>query len=172
VHLSTRDLRYQFSLWAAYRATQAGSAKAKSHELISALTHCGVVEFLNDPENHSASPAKYTRRFDLWVTKARAHLHRKFGKQVTYGVAAKLVSTYIKSAFVLAGHGNTPLGNVVIPPIDSILLEGLDKAYDTNLATRYKWQKLSRASYRYLVAELRKLASGRPLWWLEEHWKP
>jgi hypothetical protein len=71
---------------------------------------------------------------------------------VAYGAAAKLVSTYIKSAFVLAGHGNTPLGNVVMPPIDSILLAVLDKAYDANFATRYKWRKLSRASYRRSVS--------------------
>jgi hypothetical protein len=164
--------RERFSLWAACRAAQAGSAKARRHELISALRQCGVVSWLAESRNHSASRTDYDKEFDAWVLSAQKHLEEKFKKPVMYGVAAKLISTYLKSAFVFAGHEKTKLATHITPPIDSILLKGVDTEYKTSLATKYKWQKLTQQEYKDLVQAFRDLNGSNPMWHLEKLWEP
>lgn len=164
--------RHRFSLWAACRAAQAGSAKARRHELVSALETCGVVSWIADTANHSAGLDDYDREFDNWVTKAQKRHEEEFRKQALYGVVAKLVSTYLKSAFVLGGHETTALAGHITPPIDSILLKGIDVAHKTPLSKKYKWQKLTQQEYKDVVRELRKIRGARPMWHIEQYWKP
>ncbi|WP_153067283.1 hypothetical protein [Steroidobacter cummioxidans] len=164
--------RERFSLWAACRAAQAGSAKAKRSELIAALEACGVIEFLRDAENHSISIERYDREYEKWVIGVQSHLEQVVKKPVMFGVAAKLVSTYLKSVFLLGGFHDTPLSHHLTPPVDSILLKGLDDAHGTNLTSTYKWQKLTRQDYLELLVTLRKFGGSGPVWHLEQYWKP
>jgi hypothetical protein len=81
---------------------------------------------------------QYDSRFDKFASAVLGHLQTHTSKQVSYGVAAKLVAVYIKSAFVLAGNSKTNAARYFPPPIDSKLLEGLDASHGTTLATSYK----------------------------------
>lgn len=163
--------RHRFSLWAACRAAQAGSAKARRSELIAALTGCGVVAWIADPNNHAVDLQTYDAVFDAWVANVQRHLDERCGKTVMYGVAAKLVSTYLKSVFILTGSEGTPLAAHITPPIDSVLLKKVDAVHKTGLGARFKWQKLTREDYRRVVHELRRVNGSAPMWHLEQHWE-
>jgi hypothetical protein len=164
--------RQRFSMWAACRAAQAGSAKAKRKELIPALARCGVVEFLSQSPLPTITEDEYDTAFDGWVTSVKSTLESDYGKPVSYGIAAKLISTYIKSVFVLAGAEQSEIAHHAHPPIDGILLKGVDKQHETTLSTEYKWQSLDRAQYKKLVNKLRAINGGKPFCQLEEHWHP
>ena len=140
--------------------------------LISARRSCGVVEWIADPANHSATLNKYDERFHKWVTEVQRHLKAKHKRSVSYGIAAKLVSTYLKSVFVLGGFHSSTLAAHITPPIDGILLRAFDKATKGTLSTTHKWQKLTRRQYDRVVAALRKSNGGAPAWHLEAHWEP
>jgi hypothetical protein len=162
--------RHRFALWAAYRASQAGSAQATGPALIAALESCGIVQFLQKPSNHNLTEKQYDSYFDTFASAALTHLQTHAAREVSYGVAAKLVAVYIKSAFVLAGKSRTNAARHFPPAIDSKLLEALDRAHGIALAKSYRWQKLSRTQYWVLLRELRVLAAGRALWRLEKDW--
>jgi hypothetical protein len=59
-------------------------------------------------KNHNSDLQTYDAHFDVWVTNVQQHLQEQHRKAVTFGVAAKLVSTYLKSVFVLTGWEGTP----------------------------------------------------------------
>jgi hypothetical protein len=163
--------RHRFSLWAACRAAQAGSAKARRSELIAALKECGVVAWIADPKNHTVDLTTYDTHFDTWVTNVQGHLEEQCRKPVMYGVAAKLVSTYLKSVFVLAGSEKTPLARHITPPIDSVHLKRVDAVHKTKLSAKFKWQKLTQQEYQGVVLELRRINGSAPLWHLEQYWE-
>jgi hypothetical protein len=164
--------RERFSLWAACRAAQAGSATAKRREFITALRNCGVLEYLQDPVNHEATLEEYDVQFNRWVVGVQQYLRTHYQKAVMYGVAAKLVSTYLKSAFVLGGFEATPLAGHIIPPIDSYLLLGLMVKRDAKFGPEVRWREFSQQDYQRVVGVLRELSAGTPAWCLEECWRP
>jgi hypothetical protein len=163
--------RQRFSFWAACRAAQAGSAKARRSQFIAALKECGVVPWIADPKNHTVDLQTYDGHFDAWVTNVQRCLEEQHRKAVMYGVAAKLVSTYLKSVFVLTGSEGTPLAAHITPPIDSVLLKKIDAVHKTKLSVKFKWQKLTRQEYKELVRELRHVNGFAPLWHLEQYWE-
>lgn len=164
--------RQRFSLWCAARAAQAGSAKARRNELIAALKACGVREWIADPVNHSATLEQYDQAFHRWVIGVQRHLKLEYKKPISYGIAAKLVSTYLKGVFVLGGCHTSSLAGHITPPIDSILLRNIDKATRSTLAKTHKWQKLTKDQYNRVVAALRRANGAAPAWHLESHWEP
>lgn len=166
------DARHRFSAWAAARAAQAGSAKAKRAQLISAIEHCGVRKFLMDPHNHLIMAPEFDTKHDEWVENIRRFVKRRYKRGLSYGVAAKVLSTYLKSVFVLAGFEETPLAQAIHPPVDSILLKALDAKFTKSFSKQLKWQRLTVPQYRTLIAELRSLNGPRAFWNLEEHWAP
>ena len=166
------EARSRFSVWAACRAAQAGSAKAKRTEFAQALAHCEIRAFLADKQNHRLSPVEFDKKHHQWVVKICKYIKRKFNKELSYGIGAKLLSTYIKSAFVLGSFEKTGLAHVAHPPIDSILLKSIDEVFHTNLSSIYKWTRLTATDYRGLITKLRNLDDKQAFWKIEEHWNP
>ena len=165
----------RFCLWAACRAAQAGSAKAKRIELIAALRSCGVVESLKNPETHKWTAKEYDAAFDEWVIQAQRHLEQESKKAVMYGVVAKLLATYVKGMFLVGRLRGTNLEGHIMPPIDSLLLKGLDEAHKPQSFSQHKWQKLTQYDFKNLVQQLRKLKKPPVYtthWELEKHWDP
>ncbi len=167
-----RELKHKFYSWAAYRAAQAGSAKAKGPILLAGLEGCGVVQALENWKDVPTESAAYDAVFYNWLDKALEIINGKNHTPVAFGVAAKLVSVYLKGVLLLHGNEDSQSTRCVHPPIDSQLLKALDRKYKTDLSERYTWQKLSKDQYINLVSELRKLSPSEPLWHLEKHWKP
>jgi hypothetical protein len=163
--------RRDFCIWAAFRAAQAGSAKVKGKALSSALDACGLFEFLDNPANEKCDEQQFNEKHRAWVSSIRKHIRSNCGKDISYGIAAKLVAVFIKGYFILAGKHGTRLASVAHPPIDRFLLKGIDEACGTNLYKKYKWTKLHKNTYLKLLSELRKVIGAEPFWSIEKYWK-
>ena len=166
------DARDRFYSWAACRAAQAGSAKAKRSELFDALRDSGVTRYLRGVHKPNLTSQQFDKHFYNWVEKAATCLRKKHHRQVSFGIAAKLISVYLKGAWVLHHPEYCPLSRHMHPPIDSRLLAAIDECKGTKFSKNYKWQKLDRGKYRELVEQLRSLNGAKPFWQLEEYWHP
>lgn len=165
------EYRRAFCLWAAFRAAQAGSSKAKGKEFTSALEACGLIDFLDTPNSEDCDEEQFNEKHKGWVSFICNHIRSNYSKEISYGIAAKLVAVFIKGYFILAGKQGTCLAKVAHPPIDSFLLEGIDEDCGTNLSKRYKWQKLDEDTYFKLLSELNKIKGAGPFWAIEKYWK-
>lgn len=164
--------RHRFYAWTACRAAQAGSAKAKRSEMMRALETCGVVTYLAQPTHEPIEQSALDLLFYDWVEAAMRTLGHEFGKPVSFGIAAKLISVYAKGIYVLHAGPDCKLAERLHPPIDSLLLKGIDARFGTKHASSFKWQKLDRSRYIALITQLRHQVADRPFWHLEEHWEP
>jgi hypothetical protein len=161
-----------FYSWAACRAAQAGSAKARRKEFLGALHHSGALEYLNQKPAPAPTAEQFDALFYQWVERAMTFLKTEHQRDVSFGVSAKLISVYLKGAWVLHSSPNCDLARQIHPPIDSILLRAIDSVKGTSLSKKYKWQKLDRTQYELLLQGLRSIAGNGPLWKVEEYWQP
>jgi hypothetical protein len=169
---TVRDYRLGYAVWAAYRAAQAGSSKAKGKEFSAALMGCGVVSYIDDYDGAEISAELYKEKHDEWCAAIIKYIKDNFKKEITYGIAAKLLGIFVKGYFILAGNEEQPLSKVAHPPIDSFLLKGVDKEKRTKLDKEYKWQKLDKDKYYELLAKLKgHLGENEELWKIEKYWK-
>ena len=139
---TVHEYRLGYAVWAAYRAAQAGSSKAKGPEFSAALKKCGVVAYLDSYDGSEVDSDVYKENHDKWCEEPVDYIKKTYNKEITYGIAAKLIGIFVKGYFILAGNENQPLSKVAHPPIDSYLLKGIDKEKGTKLDKEYKWQKL------------------------------
>jgi len=169
---TVKTYRFEYAVWAAYRAAQAGSSKAKGPEFSDALKQCGIVSYLDSYEGIMVDSDTYKKNHDKWCEEVIRHLKDVYKKEITYGIAAKLLGIFIKGYFILAGNEDQPLSKVAHPPIDSYLLKGIDKAKGTKLNEDYKWQKLDKEKYYELLSALRDmLEDDEEFWRIEKYWK-
>lgn len=167
------EYRLDYAIWAAYRAAQAGSAKAKGPELSEALKNCGVISYINSYSRCQViSENDFNDRHKKWCKLIIEKVETDFQKEISYGIAAKLLNVFFKGYFILAGNENTSLGMVAHPPIDSVLLKAFDKEKSTKLANKYKWQKLNETEYFDLIRFLKiGIDNNEPFWKIEKYWK-
>ncbi|NJD33596.1 MAG: hypothetical protein FIA96_01935 [Betaproteobacteria bacterium] len=169
---TVREYRLGYAIWAAYRAAQAGSSKAKGPELSEALSKCGVVAYLDNYDGVEIDSDAYKKNHDKWCKNAIDYIKNKYNIDITYGIAAKLIGIFVKGYFILAWNENKPLSKVAHPPIDSYLLKGVDKANGSRLDKEYKWQKLDIDKYYELLNILRgSLEKDEEFWRIEKYWK-
>lgn len=167
-----RDYRLGYAIWAAYRAAQAGSSKANGKELSAALKNCGVVSYIDNYDGSEITPQTYKEKHDDWCAAVIKYIRDNFKKEITYGIAAKLLAIFMKGYFILANNEAQPLSKVAHPPIDSFLLKGIDKENGTKLDKEYKWQKLDKDKYYELLTNLKNhLGENEEFWKIEKYWK-
>ena len=85
-----------------------------------------------------------------------------------FGLAAKLISIYVKTVEVIPTKGASYLSAIAYPPLDSILLKNIKAHYendfDTNWST-FDWQK-----YINWIEFLKTIKQDEPWWKLEAYW--
>ncbi len=86
-----------------------------------------------------------------------------FFRNVSFGIAAKIVSIYIKTAEVIPSAGTSPVACCAFPPIDSYLLKGLK-------IKSKAWSGLEKEPYMLLLDEVIKKSKGKPYWTIEYYW--
>lgn len=89
-------------------------------------------------------------------------------RNVSFGIAAKMISIYIKTVEVIPTLGATLLSQIAFPPIDSILLNRIPDEWEIDKGMR--WSKLDEAPYMQLIKELRALHQDPAFWKLEVYW--
>jgi hypothetical protein len=87
----------------------------------------------------------------------------KLFRNISFGIAAKVVSIYVKTSEIIPSGGLSPISKVAIPPVDSYLLKGL------KIKTK-PWSTLNKEEYMTLVHDLEERVQGEPFWKLEFYW--
>ncbi len=86
----------------------------------------------------------------------------------TFGLAAKIISIYIKTVEVVPSKGESPLSHIAYPPIDSILLKSINTVYGLNL--RHQWSTFDWERYEKTMLMIRQLFPDLPMWKIEINW--
>jgi len=89
-------------------------------------------------------------------------------RNVSFGIAAKMISIYIKTVEVIPTQGTTLLSQVAFPPIDSILLNRIPDEWGIDKGIR--WSKLEVDAYMQLIKDLRAKHQEPAFWKLEVYW--
>lgn len=88
------------------------------------------------------------------------------------------MAIYLKTMVVLGGHEQTPLGMMLHPPIDAILLAALsrDPSFSKthrSLWRRTRWTQLGEEEYDEVIASLRDAGlAENGFWRIERYWHP
>jgi hypothetical protein len=90
--------------------------------------------------------------------------HRK----ISFGIAAKVMSVYVKTYEVITSKGRSNLSQVAFPPIDRFLLSGLTGGV-RGLQIK-PWSQLQEKEFLLLIEKLRSYVGDNPFWTIEENW--
>lgn len=90
-------------------------------------------------------------------------------RNISFGIAAKVIAIYIKTFDVLPSRGQSVLAAVAYPPIDSILIGNLSKKWPIDKSI--KWSQLDQEKFMRLLDDISRNFGDHPWWKLEENWK-
>lgn len=163
---------HRYAVWTAARA--ASKSRLKNSE----------VGYLIDASDLRASINKLKTNSELTETTYRNWLKNKGEeiislvadknwsefktKQFKFGLAAKLISVYIKTSEVLPTKGLSALAQVAHPPLDSILLKNISKTYGVKLKTN--WSTFNWHDYEEVIDHVFALYPHPPYWMIEAEW--
>lgn len=89
-------------------------------------------------------------------------------KQFKFGLAAKIISIYIKTTEVLPTKGLSLLAQIAHPPIDSILLKNINKTHKLKIKTN--WSTFTWLDYEEMIERLFDIYPQPPYWMVESEW--
>lgn len=90
-------------------------------------------------------------------------------RRMSYGISAKIINIYIKTAEVLPSKGTSQISFYTHPPIDSILLKGVNKISNNKMAVN--WSSFVKEDYLYVINTLRDMIKENPFCTIEYYWK-
>ncbi len=176
--------RHRFACWVASRAASVrGKSAFEVKEGVKIINECGFPKY--------ADQLLEIKDFDLWheelckkvIKKRNAQIEEckkkdpSYNRQVSYGVAAKLINCYLKARFVCGGADEDKI-KAIHPPIDSLLLESLVKNnkqfrefYKKELKSK-AWSNFNKTDYTKVIGKIKSLlGQSEPLWKIEYHWQ-
>ena len=78
-----------------------------------------------------------------------------------FGIAAKIISIYVKTVEVIPSTGNSKISFVAFPPIDRYLLSGLKKELQL---TNISWSDMEEEEFIDIVEKLKNFINEKPFW--------
>ena len=126
------EIAHEFARWATRAAVAAGrkdggGCPIQSREEVDAALD--IVDF--DPLFDTNLGFIDSREFNAWYIQAVVGLI-EWEQRLNVGWAAKIIAIYLKTTCYLAGFGREGLKNVIHPPIDNGLINGLKRESWTN----------------------------------------
>lgn len=118
--------RHRFAVWAAARAAQRGFTTVRN--LRDALQATDIRAVLASPSTFEYSATQFDELHRRWCLSICTSLaDRGLSKEKrTYGRAAKLVAVYLKAIVMMGDQCDSRFARNMHPPIDRILLQGLE----------------------------------------------
>lgn len=90
-------------------------------------------------------------------------------RNISFGIAAKVISVYVKTYEVLPEKGMSLLSRFAFPPIDSFLLKKL-KSSKIAAIEKTNWSKFEKVEFMQVIQLLRNHMGDSPFWMLEKYW--
>jgi hypothetical protein len=168
--------KHRFAAWAASRAASVKGCRFSVEQGKAILERVQLNRLLPSPENLPA-PKSFDEVHREWRNQV-VSAAQELGLEFTHGVAAKLINTYLKAAFVCGGYHNHIRVKAIHPPIDSLLLNelsrqnvgGFRRAW--NEARQIRWSKLNSDEYERVIHSIRAaLKPDAALWEAEQYWQ-
>lgn len=165
--------QHRLAAWAASTAASASSLyRFKVSRGVSILETAGFKPdfILSDS---CLSPDAMDQQHEQWrnaVIDASGELN------FSHGVAAKLINTYLKTRFIVAGTEFDPLVAALHPPVDRLLLGELASQNIGGLKVFWRkyqqkgWSKFDSIDYQNVIDNIRHCLAGQPLWMIEQYW--
>jgi hypothetical protein len=163
---------HRYAVWTAARA--ASKSRLKNSEVDIIVNTAGLREAVGELQKNTALTEPIYRQ---WLKKKGEEIiavvnERNWSefktKQFSFGLAAKIISIYIKTAVVLPTNGNSPLAVIAHPPIDSILLKNINKHHHLKLETN--WSTFDWMRYVNMIDKVLALYPNQPYWRIEDAW--
>jgi hypothetical protein len=159
---------HRYACWTAARA--ASISRFSNSEISQFILETDLQNELDKIKNREMTSDDYKEWFIIQsgrilesMEKYKAGSKENLFRNISFGIAAKVVSIYVKTSEVIPTAGLSPISKVAIPPIDSYLLKGLQ------IKTK-AWSTLDKEEYMNLVNELEEKNEGEAFWKLEFYW--
>jgi hypothetical protein len=163
---------HRFGLWAAARA--ANKSLLSNKEVQHVLEAIQLKDKVASLRSKSDLDDKY---YTVWLKENCTTLINEIKNldckdlkkdRISYGLAAKLISIYIKVVEVIPSKGNSLLSKIAFPPVDSILLKQINKS--NKIFKETTWSKYDWDNYLEVVQKLKTKNNNQPMWMIESNW--
>ena len=152
--------RHNFAVWTSARAVQRNFTTTDN--IAKAIEKSGLRDFVESYVNISKE------EFNNFHMECANKLIKSLQSQnCTYGIAAKIIAIYLKTALILYNNGQN-CGSIH-PPLDRILITNFIKCNNIKEYTYKPWTKLNYNDYWELIALIEKYNSNID-WRLEHYW--
>ncbi len=162
---------HRYACWAAARA--ASSSRFKNIEVSQFINQSALRDALKelrlkDEMNHSIYKKWYVKQVNVLKKRLENYKNSKDKERhISFGIAAKIVSIYVKTAEVLPNKGKSKISKVAFPPIDRFLLNRLQKELGLK---NVSWSKMEQQEYMETIETLKNFMKDEPFWKLEFYW--
>ena len=135
-----KDYLHNFACWAAARAVQRNFTTTEN--IVNAIEKSGLRDFVETYNGNGKA------EFEAFHIKCGLKIIEELTEHnCTYGIAAKIIAVYIKTALVIPLHGVNC--EVIYPPIDAHNLSKI-KGF-----SKYKWTKLDKETFDKIIGALK-----------------
>lgn len=161
---------HRFACWAAARA--ASISMFTNKEIAQIIHHVALKEELNEllsaksitHDDYYNWFIKITDKVESTMSQTkRMKNERLLKRNISFGIAAKVVSIYVKTCEIIPKAGKSLLSQVAFPPVDSILLK---KMGFNDIA----WSTFNKETYLNVIRVIWQKTQGQPFWKIETNW--
>lgn len=153
---------HNFAVWTSSRAVQRGFTSTKN--IANAIEKSGLKDFV---ESYNGIDKKDFKKFHIKI--AEKLIYELSEYNCTYGMAAKIISIYLKTSLIIYNRGKNC--NNIHPPLDKILIIKLIKCNYIKDYTYKPWRKFNKKDYWELITIIEKHKFNVD-WEIEKFWKP
>lgn len=168
---SIEEHTHRFGLWTAARA--ASTSRFSNSEIATFIKDCNLKEALDELRgSHNMDHEIYREWFikkanSITACMSKYENEKDKKRKKGFGIAAKIVSIYVKTVEVIPSKGSSKISHVAFPPIDRFLLSGLRKELQIENIT---WSAMDEKQFMKLIEKLKVFISDKPFWALEYYW--
>lgn len=168
---SIEEHTHRFGLWAAARA--ASTSRFTNSEIADFINQCQLKESLQelkalDNIDHEIYKDWFIKKANVLIECMNKYENAKNKKRKkSFGIAAKIISIYVKTFEVIPSKGDSKISRVAFPPIDRYLLSGLKNELTL---TNISWSEMNEEDFMNLVEKLKGFIKEEPFWKLEFYW--
>ncbi len=153
--------RHNFAVWTAARAVQRNFTSTEN--IAKAIEKSELRNFIE-----SYKYISQTEFNDFHVKCAKKLIKSLQVQKCTYGIAAKIIAIYLKTAWILYSKGQ--FCENIHPPLDRVLITNFIKCNNIKEYKYKPWTKLTQTDYWKLIEIIEKY-NGSVDWKLERYWK-
>jgi hypothetical protein len=171
---SFTEHKHRYALWTASRAVNRDFCSTKALEKMAIRIDMGEKVKNIQPHNFDSSFFSICK-----VVLGYFKKNKNSFKNPSFGRAAKFVSMYLKTFYIIDSKEDNKLRDIIYPPIDSILLKGITNKFQGQKAhaetikilKKIKWTQMGKTEYKSIQSCILNLGLQFN-WTLEEYWKP